>query len=66
MQLDQLAKLTYPFIGASTNYVTFYFGASLNVMEALEKKAARANGAISAVGKEAVIAAARNQKAIGG
>jgi len=66
VQLDQLAKMTYPFIGASTNYVTFYFGASLNVMEALEKKAARANGAISAVGKEAVIAAARNQKAIGG
>lgn len=64
VQLDQLAKMTYPFIGSSTTYVTFYFGASLNVMEALERKAQRAMTLIGAVGKEQVIAASRNAKAL--
>lgn len=65
VQLDALAKLSYPFIGTSTNYVTFYFGASLNIMEALEKKASRAGNNIRAVGKEAIIQATRNTKALG-
>ena len=64
VQLDQLAKLQYPLIGTSTNYVTFYFGASLNIMEGLEKKAARAGAQIAAVGKDNVIAAAKGAKAL--
>ncbi|MFZ1807950.1 MAG: hypothetical protein WAU36_12030 [Cyclobacteriaceae bacterium] len=65
VQLDQAAQLKYTIAGSSTNYVTFYFGAGLNVMEALEKKAMKAGINISAVGKENIIRTARAQRAIG-
>jgi len=65
VQLDQLAKLQYPFIGASTNYVTFYFGASLNIMQALEKKAERALVNIQAVGVDKVLNFNRGRKMLG-
>lgn len=66
VQLDQASQLKYSIVGSSTNYITFYFGAGLNVMEALEKKAGRAGVNIAAVGKENVIRSARAAKAIGG
>lgn len=55
VQMDALSRITYPFIGSSTTFVTFYFGASLNIMQALEKKAARARVNIDAVGAEKVV-----------
>ncbi len=67
VQLDQLAKLQLPIVGSSTVYITFYYGASLNIAYALEKKAARARVNIQAVGSENVVAAYRgsNRKLIG-
>lgn len=65
VQLDQLSKLTCPFIGASTNYVTYYFGASLNIIQALEKKAFRARTNIAAVGAPAVVNATRAKAMLG-
>jgi hypothetical protein len=55
VQLDAMSTLRYPIIGTSTNFITFYFGASLNIMQALEKKAARARTNIEAVGADKVL-----------
>lgn len=65
VQLDSLSKLTCPFIGSSTNYVTYYFGASLNIIQALEKKAFRARTNISAVGAGAVVNATKAKAMLG-
>jgi hypothetical protein len=65
VQLDQLSKLTCPFIGASTNYVTYYFGASLNIIQALERKASRARTNITAVGAGAVVRGENAAKMLG-
>lgn len=62
VQLDQLAKLQLPIVGSSTAYITFYYGASLNIMYALEKKADRARVNIDAVGSDKVIQSYRGQK----
>jgi hypothetical protein len=65
VQVDQLSKMNYTIIGTSTNFITFYFGASLNMSQALEKKASKAKVAISAVGAQNVIRASRSQKFLG-
>lgn len=65
VQIDVLTNLRMPFVGASTTFVTWYFGASLNIMSALEKKAQRARVNINAVGVDKVIQATRTQKALG-
>lgn len=49
VQLDSLSKLLLTFTGTSTTYVTYYFGASINLQYALEKKFQRAKETISAV-----------------
>lgn len=66
VQLDQLAQVAYPFVGSSTNYVTLYFGASLNIMQALEKKASRARINITAVGADRVISAKNASRMLAG
>lgn len=65
VQLDQLSKLTYTIVGSSTNYLTFYFGASLNIIQALERKASRARTNISAVGANSVIRATQAKAMLG-
>jgi hypothetical protein len=62
VQLDQLAKLRYPFAGSSTNYVTLYFGASVNLAQYLEKKASKAKSNIEAVGVGKVLSASKGSR----
>lgn len=59
VQLDPLSKLTYNIIGTSSNYVTLFFGASLNISQALEKKAARAKDTVAMVGKAGLVRGAK-------
>lgn len=49
VQLDVLSKLLLAFVGSSTTTVTYYFGASINLQYALEKKFNRAKETISSV-----------------
>ncbi|HMV91791.1 MAG TPA: hypothetical protein PJ995_21585 [Cyclobacteriaceae bacterium] len=65
IQLDQLATFKMTFVGTSASYVTFFFGASLNIAYALEKKAARARVNVEAVGADNVVAAYKGIKRIG-
>lgn len=66
VQIDSLSYLQYNIIGSATTYITFYFGASLNVAHALEEKAERARTNIAVVGAKRVVEQLRNKRFIGG
>lgn len=64
VQLDSQSTIEMPIVGASTCYITYYFGTGINMSQALERKADRAITNIAMVGRDKVLGAAVADKAL--